>query len=202
MAVEQQPVTVSSDRQPAKGVPEQISAAYGDGTLDTARTRLKGRRGPKTTAGKARVAVNALTHGISSTRPVVPGESSDEWDTHRAAVVEALVPAGPLETALAERVASAVWRLRRVTTYEEAAIAERQHLPTASARCCRIRSRLTRLSAMKRISPGSSSRLCTSWKPCARRGAVSRRRYSESISGARPTRSPPERGRLHEPPRR
>ena len=134
MALEQQPVTVSSDRQPAKGVPEQISAAYGDGTLDTARTRLKGRRGPKTTAGKARVAVNALTHGISSTRPVVPGESSDEWDTHRSAVVEALVPAGPLETALAERVASAVWRLRRVTTYEEAAIAERQHLPTASAR--------------------------------------------------------------------
>lgn len=64
----------------------------------------------------------------------MPGESSDEWETHRRALVEALAPAGPLETALAERVASAVWRLRRVTTYEEAAIAERQHLPAASAR--------------------------------------------------------------------
>jgi hypothetical protein len=64
----------------------------------------------------------------------VAGESSNEWETHRAAIIEALAPAGPLETALAERVASAIWRLRRVTTYEEAAIAERQHLPAASAR--------------------------------------------------------------------
>jgi hypothetical protein len=35
---------------------------------------------------------------------------------------------------LADRVASAVWRLHRVTAYEEAAIAERQDLETASAR--------------------------------------------------------------------
>src|SRR5713101_7917683 len=92
------------------------------------------RRGPKTAAGKARVSINALTHGISSTRLVVPGESSTEWETHRRTFVEALAPAGPVETALAERVASAGWRLRRVTAYEEAAIAERQHLATASAR--------------------------------------------------------------------
>src|SRR2546428_6547341 len=91
------------------------------------------RRGPKTAAGKARVSINALTHGISSTRLVVSGESSTEWATHRRTFVEALAPAGPVETALAERVASAVWRLRRVTAYEEAAIAERQHLATASA---------------------------------------------------------------------
>ena len=91
------------------------------------------RRGPKTAAGKVRISINALTHGISSTRLVVPGESSTEWETHRRAFVEALAPAGPVETALAERVASADWRLRRVTAYEEAAITERQHLATASA---------------------------------------------------------------------
>ena len=92
------------------------------------------RRGPKTPAGKARVALNAITHGISSTRLVVPGESSTESETHRRAFVDALAPAGPVETALAERAASADWRLRRVTAYEEAAVAERQHLPAASAR--------------------------------------------------------------------
>jgi len=92
------------------------------------------RRGPKTAAGKARVSNNALTHGISSTRLVVPGESSTEWETHRRTVVEALTPAGALELALAERVASALWRLRRVRAYETAAIAERQHLEVASAR--------------------------------------------------------------------
>jgi hypothetical protein len=35
---------------------------------------------------------------------------------------------------LAERVALAAWRVRRVSAYEESAIAERQHLETPSAR--------------------------------------------------------------------
>jgi len=105
-----------------------------DGYRTTARPRLPRRRGPRTAAGRARVAGNALTHGISSTRPVVPGEISNDWESHRRATVEALAPAGAIETGLAERVASVVWRLRRVTMYEEATIAERQHLPAASAR--------------------------------------------------------------------
>jgi len=80
------------------------------------------------------VSGNALTHGLSSRRLVMPGESLTEWATYRTAILEALAPAGPVETALAERVAAAFWRLRRVTAYEEAAIAERQDLTTASAR--------------------------------------------------------------------
>jgi hypothetical protein len=139
----EKPAAAPPDSQPTPGVRKRVSAPHPDGTpstpaeiwqLDTARPRSPRRRGPRTAAGKARVAGNALTHGISSTRPVVPGESSNEWETHRRALVEALAPAGPLETVLAERVASAVWRLRRVTMYEEAAIAERQYLPAASAR--------------------------------------------------------------------
>ena len=66
------------------------------------------RHGPKTAAGKARVSNNALTHGISSTRLVVLGESDAEWEAHRRAILEALAPAGALELALAERVASAL----------------------------------------------------------------------------------------------
>ena len=34
------------------------------------------RRGPKTAVGKARISLKAITHGISSTRLIVPGESS------------------------------------------------------------------------------------------------------------------------------
>ena len=92
------------------------------------------RRGPKTAAGKARVGFNALTHGIASARLVVPGESPTEWEMSRQGIVDALGPAGPVELALAERVAITLWRLRRVAAYETAAIAERQHLATASAR--------------------------------------------------------------------
>ena len=92
------------------------------------------RRGPKTAAGKARVGLNALTHGIASARLVVPGESPTEWEMSRQGIVDALGPAGPVELSLAERVATTLWRLRRVAAYETAAIAERQHLATASAR--------------------------------------------------------------------
>jgi len=48
--------------------------------------------------------------------------------------LEALTPVGAVESALAERAAAALWRLQRVTAYEEAAIAERQALESASAR--------------------------------------------------------------------
>jgi hypothetical protein len=101
---------------------------------DAGRSVRPQRRGPKTTAGKARVGLNALTHGIASARLVVPGESAAEWEGSRQAMIEALAPAGPVEVALAERVATALWRLRRVAAYETASIAERQHLATASAR--------------------------------------------------------------------
>ena len=64
----------------------------------------------------------------------MPGERRDDWTAHCRAVVEALAPIGPVELALAERVASALWRLHRVTEYEEAAIAERHDLESLSAR--------------------------------------------------------------------
>lgn len=103
-------------------------------TVTVKAPRSARRRGPNTEAGKARVSLNALTHGISSSRLVVPGESVTDWETFRRAIVGALAPAGPVETALAEHAASAFWRLRRVTAYEEATLAERQHLELASAR--------------------------------------------------------------------
>jgi hypothetical protein len=134
---------VSSHRLPQSAT-ECVSRCAADATPSVSRApRVAGdagrsprppRRGPKTVAGKARIGLNALTHGISSARLVVPGESATTWELFRQAIVEALVPIGPVEVALAGRVASALWRLRRVTAYEEAAIAERQDLETASAR--------------------------------------------------------------------
>ena len=56
------------------------------------RSGSQSRRGPKTDAGKARVSINALTHGISSTRLVVPGESSTDG---RRTVGPSLKPSRP-----------------------------------------------------------------------------------------------------------
>jgi hypothetical protein len=64
-----------------------------------------------------------VRHGLRSELPVIPGESADEWERHRAGVVRSLAPAGGLETVLAERVALSLWRLRRVVVYETAVTA-------------------------------------------------------------------------------
>jgi hypothetical protein len=77
------------------------------------------RRGPNTEAGRAAVRLNALKHGITSNSPVIPGmEDETAWRRHRDGIVASLAPEGHLEEVLAERIASLLWRLQRVTRYE------------------------------------------------------------------------------------
>jgi hypothetical protein len=69
--------------------------------------------GPKTTQGKAAVAMNALKHGLRARRDVVLGEEQEEFDLHRKQFFEELAPVGKLETTLAGRIVSLTWRLQR-----------------------------------------------------------------------------------------
>ncbi len=90
-----------------------------------ARTRSHGgdgrRGGPITQAGKRIASRNALTHGITSTNPVIEGmERESDWLHHLDGIVDSLSPQGGLEQALAERVALLLWRLHRVMRYEVA----------------------------------------------------------------------------------
>jgi hypothetical protein len=82
--------------------------------------------GPRTPAGLARSSQNALKVGLFSRLAVLPalGESAEEYDAFRAAVVDDLAPAGAgtVEAELADRVAVVMWRLRRVVRYEAAAM--------------------------------------------------------------------------------
>lgn len=87
------------------------------------KSNAKRSTGPRSAAGKARAAKNALAHGLTSALPVLPGEPADAWERHRAGVLAGLRPAGTLEDALAERVAGCLWRLRRVVAYEAAVTA-------------------------------------------------------------------------------
>jgi hypothetical protein len=75
-------------------------------------------KGPKTPAGKAASSKNARRHGLSALVPVLPGEEPEEWQQHRSSIVASLAPVGGLEQELAERVALALWRLRRAAIYE------------------------------------------------------------------------------------
>jgi hypothetical protein len=104
-----------------------VGLARTEATAVERRGELSQRRGPKTREGKARVAFNAVKHGISAKIAVIPGvERAQDWDTFRDETLRDLAPEGFLETALAERVAACGWRLRRVVAFETACIAAEQ----------------------------------------------------------------------------
>ena len=76
----------------------------------------------KSQADKAVEAKNALANGVRLTDPVIDEfESLEDWKAHRDSVVSGLCPVGSLETAYAERAALYLWRLDRVTRYENTA---------------------------------------------------------------------------------
>lgn len=70
--------------------------------------------GPRTSAGKAVSALNAVTHGILSARTVIPGEDQEEFASFATALLIDLAPVGALETLLADQVIASAWRLRRL----------------------------------------------------------------------------------------
>jgi hypothetical protein len=82
--------------------------------------------GPRTAAGKARSARNALKHGMRAAKYVIlPDEDAAEFAALAAALVAELAPVGALQAVLARRVAIAAWRLARADRIEADLFAER-----------------------------------------------------------------------------
>jgi hypothetical protein len=107
------------------------------GSNEVARRR---KRGPKTAEGRLAVRLNASTHGILSPEPVVLAyEKPQDWEDHRTAIIDSLVPEGGMERVLAERVALMSWRLNRVTLYEAERLQEGQEGVIEEVRQDRLR---------------------------------------------------------------
>ena len=103
-----------------KGVMEMVSTKQ----LEANRRNALKSTGPKTPEGKAKVAGNAIKHGLRSQRVVLPDvESQEDWEQHLAGVHADLAPAGYMEGMLADRIALILWRLARVARYEREAAA-------------------------------------------------------------------------------
>src|SRR5688572_13770310 len=103
-------------------------------------TTRRAKTGPKTLGGKARVAGNAITHGVYSVVPVLPGvEDAADWEVHRAGLVASLQPVGHFEAVLVERAAAHLWRLRRVLRYETDMAALGQERAAAESEVMRLR---------------------------------------------------------------
>ena len=76
--------------------------------------------GPCTADGKARVASNALKHGLTGKQIVLPNENSEDFDAFKVGLASDLNPQGELEEVLVEKIAADFWRLRRVPVLEAA----------------------------------------------------------------------------------
>ena len=64
--------------------------------------------GPKTAEGKARVAQNAMAHGLFSRRSLLPDEALQELEDLRESLRADLSPEGPQEEVLVELMVDAL----------------------------------------------------------------------------------------------
>jgi hypothetical protein len=79
--------------------------------------------GPRTPEGKARVALNALKHGVTARTPFIPSDDPDEFADLTRELLEDLDPRTALERELADRIVGICWRRRRLWRAEEEIIA-------------------------------------------------------------------------------
>jgi len=76
--------------------------------------------GPRTEAGKAAAALNALRHGLLARDLLVKGENAEDFTGFAEGVRARLAPVGELEIFVVNRVIAAAWRLRRAVAVEAA----------------------------------------------------------------------------------
>jgi uncharacterized protein YchJ len=75
--------------------------------------------GPRTAAGKSRVAGNALKFGLVSAKNCVLPEDAEEYSQLSSGLWEDLSPIGPVEQIFATEIIRNTWRLRRCAAVEE-----------------------------------------------------------------------------------
>ena len=151
----------------------QITANQGNAQRST---------GPKTANGKGRAARNATRHGILARAVVLAvSETEAEWEAHSDGVLAGLAPVGGLELHLAERVAMALWRLRRVARFEtevvslvfedlDAKVLEAEVRITQAERAARFSSDLTGMKGSEPVDAGQARRVVE--RACELVGAV------------------------------
>ena len=96
--------------------------------------------GPKTPEGKAVVRLNAVRHGLLAREVVLPGEDADAFEDLWNQVRADLLPVGPIEQLLVDRIVNAMWRLRRLARAETALFHWRVHGLKADRLASQVRS--------------------------------------------------------------
>lgn len=84
------------------------------------RTNAQKSTGAITQAGKARIAQNAITHGLFSKQLILADENPLEYQRLLEQLQQELSPVGILEQSLVERVAISLWKQKRLVRAENA----------------------------------------------------------------------------------
>src|SRR5260370_11917065 len=87
-------------------------------------------RGPKTPEGKAVSSMNALCHGLTASRPLLPGESQESFNELFEDYMEEYEPVGRAEVDLVHCMIVSKWREQRAWTVETAALRSRMNSPS------------------------------------------------------------------------
>ena len=82
------------------------------------RANAKKSTGPVTFKGKAKVAGNAITHGLSAEKHVIVGESLEEFKIFKDSMFQIYEPEGAYEEEIFIKIVDLKWRLRRVSSIE------------------------------------------------------------------------------------
>jgi hypothetical protein len=77
--------------------------------------------GPRSREGKAAASKNSIKTGAFSGLTVLPGESEEEFEVFVSKVVRDCQAIGPMEQALAERLAQICWKQKRIGRLEQVA---------------------------------------------------------------------------------
>src|SRR5687768_1731541 len=103
-----------------------MAAATAISERKRAANRANARRstGPRTPAGKAAAARNALVHGLTARLILLPGEDPREYRRFARRILDELAPDGALQEELAGEVVDLSWKLRRVPGAESILLAE------------------------------------------------------------------------------
>jgi hypothetical protein len=91
-----------------------------DKRLAANRVNSKKSTGPKTEAGKAKVAANALKHGLNARQNIVLPHQREAYDTLAHDLRAEVQPLGALELDTFQQLLQAAWLLRRTDLFEAA----------------------------------------------------------------------------------
>ncbi|MHC4528393.1 MAG: hypothetical protein ACYS29_10980 [Planctomycetota bacterium] len=102
--------------------------------INANRRNAKRSTGPRTPRGKAAISNNALKHGLFARQTLISSEDPNEFLHHRRRILAELLPQGPMEFMLAERIISLAWRLKRADRLQSQAIdvLNKDHTPDPS----------------------------------------------------------------------